>query len=48
MKKWVFEYIRKNKKNPKRCVTIDEGKKFLNNKTKPSKGWCDKFIKRNI
>lgn len=48
MKNWVVDYIKKYKKNPRRAETIYEGKLFLNNGTKPSKGWCDKFIKRNI
>lgn len=44
---WVEDYIRNNKKLPKRKFIILQAKNFVSESFKASKGWCDKFLKRN-
>lgn len=44
---WVEDYISREKKLPKRKLIIDQARNFLSDVFKASKGWCDKFLKRN-
>lgn len=44
---WVQEYIYRDKKLPKRKFIISQAKNFVSDNFKASKGWCDKFLKRN-
>ena len=47
MVEWVKSYIEENHKIPKRKNIIEKAQIYTNQKFKASKGWCDKFIKRN-
>ena len=47
MLNWVENYIKKEKKLPKRKFIIAEARNFVSDSFKASKGWCDKFLKRN-
>ena len=47
MKEWVFSFINENKKIPRRINILEEAEKFKSDHFKASKGWCDKFVKRN-
>lgn len=44
---WVEDYIRREGKLPKRNYIIIRASEFTDNAFKASKGWCDKFLKRN-
>lgn len=47
MKRWVANHNSQHNKHPRRSEIISEAQAFLQQQKKPSKGWCDKFIKRN-
>ena len=47
MLNWVENYISREKKLPKRKFIIQEARRFVSDNFKASKGWCDKFLKRN-
>lgn len=44
---WVEDFIRKEQRMPKRKYIIVKGTNFASNNFKASKGWCDKFLRRN-
>ena len=44
---WVEAYIRIEKKIPRRNYIIVKASQYVNAKFKASKGWCDKFLRRN-
>ena len=44
---WVEDYIRIEKKMPRRNYIIVKASQYVNDKFKASKGWCDKFLRRN-
>lgn len=44
---WVEDYIRREGKLPKRNYIIIRAMEYANGAFKASKGWCDKFLKRN-
>ena len=47
MLKWVEDYIKRENKIPRRKYIITKAKEYQSESFKASKGWCDKFIKRN-
>lgn len=47
MLQWVEDYIKHEKKIPKRKYIMVRGMGYSSDKFKASKGWCDKFLKRN-
>lgn len=47
MQEWVEDFISKEKKLPKRQYIIVRGSYYASESFKASKGWCDKFLKRN-
>jgi len=44
---WVEDYIRRERKLPKRNYIIIRAMEYADGAFKASKGWCDKFLKRN-
>ena len=44
---WVEDYIRREGKLPKRNYIIIRAMEYADEAFKASKGWCDKFLKRN-
>jgi len=44
---WVEDYIRREGKLPKRNYIIIRAMEYADGAFKASKGWCDKFLKRN-
>lgn len=44
---WVEDYIRRERKIPKRNYIIIRAMEYADGAFKASKGWCDKFLKRN-
>ena len=45
--KWVIERIKEKKVMPRRKDILLKAMYYKNEKFKASKGWCDKFLKRN-
>ena len=44
---WVKNFVQVFNKNPRRAEIINQAYEFSKQIKKPSKGWCDKFMKRN-
>ena len=47
MKNWVIDFVNEKKEFPRRKDILIEASRHVTDKFKASKGWCDKFLKRN-